>query len=52
MWNKFKKLQQQIPDKYTVGNIKLDIETTNATIFCHLVLFVDITFTFLSKSSP
>ena len=35
--NAFKKLQQQIPDKYTVGNIKLDIETTNATIFCHLV---------------
>lgn len=33
----FKKLYKQIPEKYFVGNIKMDIETTQSTIFCHLV---------------
>ena len=35
--NAFKKLYQQVPDKYSVGNIKMDIETTQSTIFCHLI---------------
>ena len=33
----FKKLKEQVSKKYVIGNIKMDIETTNATIFCHLV---------------
>ena len=35
--NAFKKLKNKVSSKYIVGNIKMDIETTNATIFCHLV---------------
>jgi hypothetical protein len=35
--NAFEKLKNKVSSKYIVGNIKMDIETTNATIFCHLI---------------
>jgi uncharacterized protein YbjQ (UPF0145 family) len=34
----FDKLEKMVSNKkYSVGNIKMDIETTDRTIFCHLV---------------
>ena len=34
----FDKLEKIVSNtKYSVGNIKMDIETTDRTIFCHLV---------------
>ena len=33
-----RKLKKLVSNKkYKVGNIKMDIETTNATVFCHLI---------------
>ena len=33
----FKKLYSKLKDGQKIGNIKMDIETTRATIFCHLL---------------
>ena len=33
----FKKLFSKLKDGQKIGNIKMDIETTRATIFCHLL---------------